>query len=248
MIFESQRDKNIYYSLKDNVCSTHFHKSAEIIYVISGEKKVKIGGKDLVLRERELAVVPPCVMHTFMPSLGGVQIVLSILPSYCEQFAKTCERADLSNFVYFDERCELLPLLKEAEGNKSEFFMLGVANLVFSRLCASVRFLPKEKSNEKNKIVEIYEYIEKNYTDDISLEKISAYFGYSKNHFSVLFKRNFNIGFNAYLNNTRVVKSVKYLKNHSIYEVSIMCGFKSPQQYHLNFKKVYGCSPKKYFE
>ena len=153
MIFESKRDKNTYYSRKDNVCTAHFHKSAELIYVITGEKRVKIGSRELTLRERELAVVPPCEMHTFLPSEGGVQIVLSVLPKYCEQFAKTCERCDLSDYVYRDERSELLPLLEEAESNKSELFLLGVVNLAFSRLLSTVRPLPKEKPSEKNRLV-----------------------------------------------------------------------------------------------
>ena len=248
MIFESHRDKNVYYSRKDNVCTAHFHKSTELIYVISGEKRLRIASKELVLHEREMAIVPPCEMHTFLPSENGVQIVLSVLPQYCEQFSKMCERGNPSDYVYFDSQGELLPLLEEAEYNKHELFLSGVANLALARFCATVRFSPKPKASKKNKLEEIYEYIEENYAEDISLEHIASHFGYSKNHFSMLFKKHFNMGYTGYLNNTRVLKSVKYLKDHSIYEVSIMCGFKSPQQYHLNFKKVYGCSPRRYFE
>lgn len=248
MLFESKRDKNTYYSKGDNVCNPHFHKSAELIYVVTGEKKVRIGSRELTLSEGQMAVVPPCEMHTFLPSVCGVQIVLSVLPRYCEQFSKTCDRALPSDYVYSDERRELLPFFLEAEHNKSELFLLGLANLAFARFCSAVRFSARVDKSARNKLEEIYNYIEENYADDISLERIAAHFGYSKNHFSVLFKKNFNMGYNCYLNNTRVVKSVKYLKDHSIYEVSLISGFKSPQQYHLNFKKVYGCSPKKYRE
>ena len=248
MIFESKRDKDTYYSRKDNVCIAHFHKSTELIYVISGEKRVRIANRELLLREREMAIVPPCEMHAFFPSDTGEQIVLSVLPKYCEQFSKTCERATPVDYVYSDSAGELLPLLEEAAYNRSELFLFGVANLAFARFCAAVCFSPKPKKGGKSKIEDIYDYIEKNYAEDISLGHIASHFGYSKNHFSMLFKKNFNMGYTSYLNNTRVLKSLKYLKSHSIYEVSLMCGFKSPQQYHWNFKRVYGCSPRRYFE
>ena len=248
MIFEFKRDKDTYYSRGDNTCIAHFHKSTELIYVISGEKRLKIANREFVLHEREMAIVPPCEMHAFFSSGDGEQIVLSVLPKYCEQFSKMCERFVPSTYVYSDSDGELLSLLEEAEYNRSEYFLFGVANLAFARFCSSAVFSPKLKSNGKSKIEEIYDYIEKNYKEDISLEHIAAHFGYSKNHFSMLFKKNFNIGYTSYLNNTRVLKSLKYLKGHSIYEVSLMCGFKSSQQYHLNFKKVFGCSPRRYIE
>ena len=246
MLFESHRDRNLYYSKNDNVCSVHFHKSTEIMYVISGEKRAVVSSREYLLRARDMLIVPPCEAHRFFESDGSEQIVLTIPPRYCEQFAKICERATPTELVYHDEMGEILPLLRELATNKSEFFLLGTLNLALARFASTVAFTAKRSGGTKNKIEKIYEYVEEHYTEDLTLDKVAMHFGYSKSHFSVLFKKNFNMGFTSYLNSTRITKSLKYLSDKSIYEVSLLSGFKSPQQYHLNFKKVYGCSPREY--
>ena len=246
MLFESHRDKSLYYSEKDNVCSVHFHKSTEIMYVISGEKRAVVSSREYLLRARDMLIVPPCEAHVFMPSDEGEQIVLTIPPKYCEQFAKICERATPTELVYHDSMGEILPLLRELATNKSEFFLLGALNLALARFSSAVSFTAKKTGGKKSKIEEIYCYIEENYKEDLTLEGVAKHFGYSKSHFSMLFKKNFNMGFTSYLNSTRITKSVKYLADKSIYEASILSGFKSPQQYHLNFKRIFGCSPREY--
>jgi AraC-like DNA-binding protein len=50
----------------------------------------------------------------------------------------------------------------------------------------------------------------------------------------------------AYINYVRVQKSTELLKTNQISAVYFLCGFKNPQQYFLNFKKYYGCTPKEY--
>ena len=51
MFFESERDKRAYFSKKDNVCGAHFHRSAELLYTLSGEKTAWL---DVYKRQRYL--------------------------------------------------------------------------------------------------------------------------------------------------------------------------------------------------
>ena len=38
------------------------------------------------------------------------------------------------------------------------------------------------------------------------------------------------------------------LKEKSVEETAYACGFNSPQQYYLNFKKIHNCAPKEYLK
>ena len=54
MFFESERDKRAYFSKKDNVCGAHFHRSAELLYTLSGEKTAWLNGKKYTLTAGQL--------------------------------------------------------------------------------------------------------------------------------------------------------------------------------------------------
>ena len=108
MLFESHRDRSLYYSRKDNICSVHFHKSTEIMYVISGQKRATVSSREYLLGANDMLVVPPCEAHQFFRSDGSEQIVLTIPPEYCEQFSKLSERATPTELVYHDTGAEML--------------------------------------------------------------------------------------------------------------------------------------------
>ena len=100
----------------------------------------------------------------------------------------------------------------------------------------------KAKAQEVNK--EIAKYIDEAYDKPLTLSTLAARFGYSPNYFSWLFKQHFKTSFPQYLNRIRVRKSLPLLRTKKVYAVCYECGFNSPQQYYLHFKKFYGCSPK----
>ena len=98
----------------------------------------------------------------------------------------------------------------------------------------------------RTQIHRIADYIDKNYASPIGLEELASEFGYSPNYFSSLFKKYFMTGVTQYINSVRVQKSVPLLKTQKISAVYFLCGFQSPQQYFLNFRKFFGCTPYEY--
>ncbi|MDE5896915.1 MAG: AraC family transcriptional regulator, partial [Clostridia bacterium] len=89
-------------------------------------------------------------------------------------------------------------------------------------------------------------YIDEHYAESLTLAEAAGKFGYAPNYFSSLFKRYFRIGFAQYVNSVRVRKSIPLLKTQKASSVCYDCGFRSPQQYFLNFRKVFGCTPYEY--
>ena len=90
------------------------------------------------------------------------------------------------------------------------------------------------------------DYILEHLEEDLSLEKVAMHCHFSKYYFSRLFNAHVSANFSAYVNQVRVYKSIPLLKKYKISAVYAECGFRSPQQYFLNFRKATGKSPREY--
>ena len=111
MFFESERDKRAYFSKKDNVCGAHFHRSAELLYTLSGEKTAWLNGKKYTLTAGQLLFCPPYAIHTFPPCTGSEQIVAAVPADYCGRFEKYCETHSPETPVLTDKDGTLLRLI-----------------------------------------------------------------------------------------------------------------------------------------
>ncbi len=92
------------------------------------------------------------------------------------------------------------------------------------------------------------QYINDHYNKKISLEDISGYVGISKYYFSVLFKKEKDITFSAYLNSVRIDKAKQLLKNPqtTINDVVDEIGFNDAQYFSKTFKKYVGMTVTEY--
>ena len=248
MYFETGRDNSIHYARLDNLCPPHFHQSVEILYVLKGEKTVFVGDGQYVLRPHDVLICTPYVMHHYLPDSTGEQIVVTCPVEYCQQFEKLCESMQPIRPVYHDSKRELLPFfsLLEAHGNKVLFS--GIVNTILGKFIEATPFVPLKKNRERTLIERIVSYLDEHYAESVGLDTLSTQFGYSPNYFSSLFKRHFRSGFPEYLGGLRIRKSVPLLKTHNVSEIYFLCGFNSPQQYFLHFKKTYGCTPKEFLQ
>ncbi len=105
-------------------------------------------------------------------------------------------------------------------------------------------------SNGKSESVidDIVNYINHNYTENITLEKIAPLFGYNSSYLGKIFSRKMSVNFNTYLDRTRIEHSLDYLCNtkEPVYRISEMVGYKNVDYFHIKFKKHMGISPAEY--
>ncbi len=96
------------------------------------------------------------------------------------------------------------------------------------------------------KIEKIVNYINKNFSDNLSLEQMATMANLSQFYFSRLFKRLLGVGFNSYLNNKRM-EEARYLLERtewSIEKIARNVGFCDSPYFARSFKKSFGLSPK----
>lgn len=99
-----------------------------------------------------------------------------------------------------------------------------------------------------NRLENVFQYVEKNYSLEISLEQAAFVAGYSIYHFTRFFKKNTGITFSQYLSNFRITKAEWELlnSNSNITEIAYKSGFNSIKTFNRVFKQVKGQAPSQY--
>ncbi len=94
----------------------------------------------------------------------------------------------------------------------------------------------------------IIQFIDKNYRNNISLTTLADTFHFNYNYLSKLFSQHFNTSFTDYLNSVRLSEAKRLLLNSqlTLSDISSACGYADLSYFSKLFKKYYGSSPSKY--
>lgn len=107
-------------------------------------------------------------------------------------------------------------------------------------------YISVTENNEGNYIIRrAEEYIRENYAKKISLYEIANYLELSESYTSRLFNKYKGRNIPTYINELRIEKAKKFLKetNMKIYEIASKVGFVSNTAFYIAFKKSEGISP-----
>ncbi|MFA6054866.1 MAG: response regulator transcription factor [Thermodesulfovibrionales bacterium] len=91
-------------------------------------------------------------------------------------------------------------------------------------------------------------FIEENYSDDLTRDKLSEKACMNKYRLSKAFNERFGQNIKSYINNNRVKKAAELLQNHDlgIGDIAETVGFGCTEHFIRIFKDVYGVSPREY--
>ncbi|MDQ0115481.1 response regulator transcription factor [Paenibacillus harenae] len=100
----------------------------------------------------------------------------------------------------------------------------------------------------KGRIHKVKTYVDQNYSKNISLKTIASQFYMNPAYLGQLFKRNYGLYFNDYLQKLRIAEAKKLLriKDLRIYEVAERVGFNNPDYFVTQFDKLERMTPSEY--
>lgn len=200
------------------------------------------------------------IMDISMPEMNGVMAA-----KYISQIDDKCSIIFLTAYDDFEYARNAIKiraldyLLKPCDIND----LLAVMDMAIQKLDRECDFKGNTKENkperkrenvknfdEQTTIKYLREYVENNYTFDISMQEVAEDMGYSDAYFSKLFKQYFNQNFTAYLTEYRIKKAKELLTdtNNSIKDISRMVGYEDSNYFAKIFKRIVGEIPSKFRE
>lgn len=94
----------------------------------------------------------------------------------------------------------------------------------------------------------VFDYLDRHFAEDLTLEDVAAVAGFSKFHFSRTFKQLSGCNFYEYLCHRRIKSSESLLMQPglSVSQIALQSGFSSVSTFNRTFKKMKGCTPTQY--
>lgn len=246
--------------------SPHWHTAVEIIMPIKNYYTVVIGKTSYLLQEGDILVIPPGELHELIAPKEGFRRILlfdysliSNLKGITNIFTVLNQPRLITYRNAPETNEELIKLYDEITDEYTSNNALKEAAIysliikmfvIMGRKYMNTEYIfPDVKLNKQKEYIEkfnlIFDYINDNYMEEISLDTIADVAGFSKFHFSRLFKQFTDMSFYDYLNQRRVKEAEKLLLNPSlsITEVAMRSGFSSISTFNRVFKNFKECTP-----
>lgn len=247
----------------------HWHSAMEIILPIQNYFDVRVGEQSYHLLPNEILVIPPGEVHELIAPDSGQRFIylfdislISKLRGFSGIQSMLAQPLYINKKDYpqiYDELLQILSSMQTEYFAKKEyseltiyalllnfFTKLGYNRISTSNLFPNVRlYKQKEYIQKFNKLIE---YIDNHYMEDLSLENIAENTGFSKYHFSRLFKQYTGFTFCDYVCHRRIKVAEELLAKPdlSITEVALQAGFPSISTFNRLFKQYKGCTPSEY--
>lgn len=262
--YENQRFVMLYDNDEIEEYPTHWHNAVEVIIPLHNGFTVTVGGTDYHLNEKEIIIIPPGELHS-MPAQEGRRIIFqcdnsiisdipaleALLPVFSEAFYIT---PNVSKELYILSRKSILDIYSEYY-SKSTLADVKIYLCLINMITAVREFQLTQAADafsgeiagreDSKKFNMVMKYINQNYMFEIPLEKIADIAGYSKYHFSRIFKKYNNVSYIQYINGKRIKAAERLLIDPalSVTEVAMRAGFSSLTTFNRAFKKAKNCTP-----
>lgn len=119
------------------------------------------------------------------------------------------------------------------------------------KMCDASRSMNQVKEEKETSLIgKAKQYIQQNFSRELSLEEVSRYVDLSPYYFTKLFKEETGQTFVEYLTELRIGRAKEMLRNpsYSIKEVCVNAGYSDPNYFSRIFKKVTGMTPTEFRE
>jgi AraC-like DNA-binding protein len=260
--------KNIYYEYyhdkdsafkvhlgKNTNTQPHFHKCIEILYLVSGSMESTVADMTRETKSDQIVFVHNYYIHAFKPIEEYKKYFFIIPVNFSTDLDKKMKNATLAPIL--DDRNfnreNILPIFKKMYEERNTMPTLvkkGYLNVIMGLLFQHYESIPIQTPSNIEFMVDVLQYIDKNYMQNLTLDSVSQHFGYNKYYFSRLFNRYIGENLSNYINMVRLqnfTRLAKEQENPQVSKLAMDCGFDSLPTFYRAFSRLYKTSPKEIF-
>ena len=267
--YVSESHIRFWYNVQAENYALHHHDAMEVIICMENPYTVSIMDTKYKLNEGDMLFIPPHLKHELICDSVGVRFICMMdiemlkefhdfqlmepvfqKPFFCNQescpdiyqriytlFMKMIDIYFSDNFLW---ETRIYSIIIEVLSRINDFYLKSQTHITLDPSSYMVRA-------RYGRISSALYFIDTNFTNDITLEDAANYIGFSKYHFSRLFKKYTNSTFYDYLCRRRIQKAQSLLETSaSITDIAFQVGFNNITTFSRCFKKYAGCSPSEF--
>lgn len=269
LLFNHKMSLNVSYGHFYYTFPNHWHSFVEIIVPLNDDYTLTLGTESYSMNHYQIALIPPRTLHSIATRSNSPNLIIQFSNIFLLQlhdFAAnrslffTEPILDIRDASPFEENpISILLRIKEYFYGEMPFkelhmyetllhFFIVVGNhnkLIQTAL--SAQKTPQQKDNDK-KFAAISKYLKENCTQTVSLEETASFAGFSKYHFSRIFKEHYQMSFPEYVTSLRVAKATELLENPniSVMDAAFQSGFSNIASFNRAFKQINQCTPSQF--
>ena len=242
----------------------HWHREMEVLYILNGSAVVQMQGEKLCLKPLDVVVIDSLIVHDVIYSLPQTMgICIHISKSYMRRFLAEMEllrivctpdsinqgkeKGYLNLCQYLKELTVLYFEQKQSYPFRSSAIVLQILAQLVEDFSVSVSE-KMDMSNVENlvRVEQVFQYVEKSYKKQVSLQEAADELGLNKEYFCRLFKNCTGMTFLQYVNQVRlshIYQDLLYSEG-SIQEIMERHGMYNVKLFYRIFRERYGCTPR----
>ncbi len=238
----------------------HQHEEIQLSFIVNGEGALVVGDTINNYSKGDILVIGSHLPHVFKsePKTSEESHMLTLFftkESFGDAFFNNEELNEIQSFFErskygfklnsnLEELKTLFLQLESASKLKRFIILLQLLNCMVNADYTSLSSFVYDKKYsivEGDRMRNVFEFTMDNYEDEISLEQIARVANMTKNAFCKYFKKRTNKTYIQFLNEFRVEKASKLLKEKndiSIAEIAFMSGFRNISNLNRVFKSI----------
>lgn len=265
VIFKEDTNLILYNNDEAEDYPKHWHAPLEIIMPTINGYEATCSNIEYHLQEGDILIINPGVIHSLKAPAYGERLIFqadysilrrikeleTTLSTIAPALLITAEDSELAH-EHIQELMYSIRDIYFSDASMSEAYAYAKLIEIFvwigREYSPATRLFHVNTSKRKEyteKFVAICEYINEHCTENISLDDAARLAGFSKYHFSRLFKCFTNVSYYKYVNQRRIAHAENLLIDPSITvtEVALQSGFDSLSAFIRMFKIVKGVTP-----
>lgn len=254
----------------------HYHLVLEFIYFKKGFGTQYVGDHSRRFRQGDVALIGTNLPHfwrfddVFFDKDSANKKKVEVFVVHFDQnflgndFLNLPENKELKNFIQRSTRgCQfqgetklklahLIKEITEVSGTMRIIKLLEALNLMTHsdevEFLASATYNPKFNDGEKNRILDVYNFTLRHYTQKITLKEVAKVANLSPSSFCKFFKSTSGKTYVQFVNEMRISEACRKLieDQMTVKEICFACGFNNFTSFHEVFKSITGESPLQY--
>jgi YesN/AraC family two-component response regulator len=238
---------------QDHILRTKGTDDYHYIQSCKGTGKLIIGGKKYLIKENTAFIFDPYIMHEYYAiEYPWTTKWLTFSGFAASEFSKLIYNEfkvfDLNNKNILEKHLdEIQEILKHHSKTNNSVcsgklykFLLDLKDLIS---CENEYLgVPNE-----NKLKPVLDYLESNFSKDLTLDEMANLIEITPQHLCRLFKKTFSMRPFEYLTHVRIRRAKEILtlktRNYTVKEITNMIGYNDTSYFCAQFKEVEGCTP-----